>query len=223
MLLAIDSSTQTVGIALFDGSQVIGEMIWQTRTHHTVELSPAIDELFTKCGVEYSQLKGLAVASGPGSFTSLRIGFAIVKGLSLSLHIPAIAIPTLDILVAAQPVRDMPLVAILQAGRNRYAVGHYTSQSKGWVLKGDLEIMKIDEISLSIDSTTMLCGEILPDDRNYLLRNNKNFIIASPVQSLRRPSYLAYLAWKKLKTGKNDDVRFISPIYVHIKNQNPIP
>ena len=44
MLLAIDSSTQTVGIALFDGSQVIGEIVWQTRNHHTVELAPAIDE-----------------------------------------------------------------------------------------------------------------------------------------------------------------------------------
>jgi tRNA threonylcarbamoyladenosine biosynthesis protein TsaB len=223
MLLAIDSSTQTVGIALFDGSQVIGEIIWQTKAHHTVELSPAIDELFSKCAVEYSQLKGLAVASGPGSFTSLRIGFAVVKGLSLSLHIPAVAIPTLDILVAAQPLRDMPMMAILQAGRNRYAVGKYINQSKGWHLNGEIKIMKIDELSSSVDSTTMLCGEILPDDRNFILRNNKNFIIASPVQSLRRPSYLAYLAWKKLKSGKNDDVRFISPIYVHIKNQTPIP
>ena len=73
MLLALDSSTQTVGIALFDGAQVIGEIIWQTRSHHTVELSPAIEELFKKCGINYGQLNGLAVAAGPGSFTSLRI------------------------------------------------------------------------------------------------------------------------------------------------------
>ncbi|MDX9851298.1 MAG: tRNA (adenosine(37)-N6)-threonylcarbamoyltransferase complex dimerization subunit type 1 TsaB [Anaerolineaceae bacterium] len=218
MLLAIDSSTQTVGIALFDGSQVIGEIIWQTRSHHTVELSPAIDELFKKCRINYEQLKGLAIAAGPGSFTSLRIGFAIVKGLALALHIPAVAIPTLDILVAAQPLRDIPMYALLQSGRNRYALGKYTHHAKGWMPEGEIVIKKIDEISEMVTSPTMLCGELLTDDRHFLLKNNKNFILASPVQSLRRPSYLAYLAWKKLKTGKLDDVRFLSPIYIHIAN-----
>lgn len=221
MLLAIDSSTQTVGIALFDGSQVIGEIIWQTRSHHTVELSPAIDELFKKCGISYDQLKGLAVAGGPGSFTSLRIGFAIVKGLSLSLHIPAVAIPTLDILVAAQPLRDIPMYALLQSGRNRYAIGKYNYHVKGWLPEGEIFIKKIDEISEMVTSPTLLCGELLTDDRHFLLKNNKNFVLASPVQSLRRPSYLAYLAWRKIKSGKVEDVRLLSPLYIHIAN--PIP
>ena len=221
MLLAIDSSTQTVGIALFDGSQVIGEVIWQSRGHHTVELAPSIDELCKKCGINYAQLKGLAIASGPGSFTSLRIGFAIVKGLALALHIPAVAIPTLDILVASQPLRDIPMFALLRVGRNRYAVGKYNHHAKGWMPDGEIVIKKIDEISEMGISPTLLCGELLTDDRQFLLKNNKNFILASPVQSLRRPSYLAYLAWRKLKTGKSEDVRFLSPTYIHVDNLKP--
>lgn len=220
MLLAIDSSTQTIGIALFDGSQVVGEIVWQTKNHHTVELSPAIDELMKKCGINYSQLKGLAIASGPGSFTSLRIGYAIIKGLALSLHIPAISVPTLDVLVAAQPLRDIPLFAILQAGRNRYAVGKYLPQPKQWKLDGEIVVKKIDELATLVDSPTLLCGEILSEDSNYLLRNNKNFIITAPVQSLRRPSYLAYLAWKRLKSGKFDDIRLLAPTYIHGNNPN---
>ena len=43
MLLAIDTSTQSVGLALFDGAQILGEMIWQTHNHHTVEIAPAVD------------------------------------------------------------------------------------------------------------------------------------------------------------------------------------
>lgn len=218
MLLAIDSSTQTVGIALFDGSQVVGEVTWLSRGHHTVELSPAIDELCKKCGINFAQLKGLAVASGPGSFTSLRIGFALVKGLALALHIPAVAIPTLDILVASQPLRDIPMVALLRVGRNRYAVGKYNHHVKGWIPDGEIVIKKIDEISEMGIAPTFVCGELLTDDRQFLLKNNKNFILASPVQSLRRPSYLAYLAWRKLKTGKLEDVRFLSPKYIHVEN-----
>lgn len=218
MLLALDSSTQTVGIALFDGSHVIGEIVWQTRNHHTVELAPAIDELFKKCGVNYSQLKGLAVASGPGSFTSLRIGYAIIKGLAMTLHIPAIAIPTLDILVASQPLREIPMYALLQTGRNRYAISKYVNQTKGWAPAGEIKILNIEEISKLADAPTIICGELIPDDRHFLLKNNKNFILASPVQSVRRPSYLAYLGWRKLKAGKIEDVRFLSPTYIHIAN-----
>jgi len=217
MLLAIDSSTQTVGIALFDGAQVVGEIIWQTKNHHTVELAPAINELCKKCDVGFSEFRGIGVAAGPGSYTSLRIGYAIAKGLALSLHIPAIAIPTLEILVAAQPLRDIPLFAALHAGRNRYAIGKFTAQSKKWVADDKIEIKKIDEIVNMTSTPAIMCGEINAEDRQFLLKNNKNYILALPVQSVRRPSYLAYLAWRKLKTGKFDDVRKISPTYL----QNP--
>jgi tRNA threonylcarbamoyladenosine biosynthesis protein TsaB len=218
MLLAIDSSTQNVGIALFDGSQVVGELVWQSKNHHTIELAPTINELFRKCNISFDQLKGLAVASGPGSFTSLRIGFAIIKGLAITLHIPAVAIPSLDVLVASQPIREIPMVALLQAGRGRYAYSKYVYQTKGWISFGEVEIKKINELASMIDTTTFFCGELLPDDRQYLLKNNKNIILASPVQSIRRPSYLAYLGWRKIKAGKIGDIRFLSPTYVHISN-----
>ena len=128
MILAVDTSTQSVGLALFDGNQVNGEIVWHSRNHHTVEIGPAIEQLFKQCGFQYQDLKGLGVALGPGSFTSLRIGLAIVKGLALSLHIPIVGIPTLDILAGSQPEKNIPMAAILQAGRSRLAVGWYHLQ-----------------------------------------------------------------------------------------------
>ncbi len=61
MLLAIDSSTQRVGLALYDGAQVAGEMVWTSQNHHTVELAPAVDELLRRCGVKPDELTCLAV------------------------------------------------------------------------------------------------------------------------------------------------------------------
>ncbi len=104
MLLAVDTSTQQVGLAIHDGAQVIGEMNWRSKNHHTVEVATAIDHLFTRTGLQRDQLTGLAVALGPGSFTSLRIGMALVKGLALALHIPVVGIPTHDILASIQPI-----------------------------------------------------------------------------------------------------------------------
>src|SRR5574338_1026705 len=104
MLLAVDTSTAQVGLAIYDGSQVISEYAWRSSQRHTVELAPAVFELLTRCGLKMDDIRALGVALGPGSFTSLRVGLSLVKGLALSKHIPLVGIPTLDILAAAQPL-----------------------------------------------------------------------------------------------------------------------
>jgi len=94
MLLAIDTSTAQTGLALFDGTQVLSEMTWRTRQHHTTELAPALSRLLSRCGVSMDRVNALGVAIGPGSFTSLLVGLALVKGIALPRHIPVIGIPT---------------------------------------------------------------------------------------------------------------------------------
>ena len=123
MLLAVDTSTTQVGLAIYDGAQVLGEFAWRSGQRHTVELAPAIAELLAHCALTMNDVNALGVALGPGSFTSLRVGLALVKGLALSRHIPLIGIPTLDILAHAQPVSKLPLAVAIQAGRGRYALG----------------------------------------------------------------------------------------------------
>src|SRR5512135_3035669 len=128
MLLAVDTSTSWIGLALYDGVRVLGEMNWQSQSHHTVELTPGVSELLQRCGAKATELEALGVAIGPGSFTSLRIGLALVKGMALALRIPVVGVPTLDVLAAAQPVRDVQLAALLHAGRGRLAVAWYEVQ-----------------------------------------------------------------------------------------------
>jgi tRNA threonylcarbamoyladenosine biosynthesis protein TsaB len=111
MLLAMDTSTQWMSLALFDGAQVIAEHTWRTSNHHSVELSPAIIELMKQAQVRMDALTGLAIALGPGSFTSLRIGLAVAKGMAFALRLPIAGIPTLEILASAIPVQNMPLAS----------------------------------------------------------------------------------------------------------------
>ena len=108
MLLAVDTSTRWIGLALYNESQVLGEFIWQTHNFHTVELAPALEQLLERCKAAPKDLQALAVALGPGSFTSLRIGLAAVKGMALGLKIPIIGIPSLDIVAFSQPVKRDP-------------------------------------------------------------------------------------------------------------------
>jgi tRNA threonylcarbamoyladenosine biosynthesis protein TsaB len=215
MLLAVDTSTRTVGVALYDGSNILGEMIWRSNNYHTVELAPAVKELLTRCNITPLHLAVLGVALGPGSFTGLRIGLALVKGVAQGLNIPVIGIPTLDFLAAAQPLADMPLAAVLQAGRGRLATGWYRVIDGHWQPVGEVSILTAKELVKQIRTPTLIAGEISSEEQKTLARKYRNVILASPARSLRRPSFLAELAWQRWQKNESDDVASLSPIYLH--------
>jgi tRNA threonylcarbamoyladenosine biosynthesis protein TsaB len=222
VLLAIDTSTRNVGIALYDGIQVLSEMVWASHDYHTVELAPAINEILSRAGFTVKDLKLCAVATGPGSFTGLRIGMAVAKGLALSGHLPLIGIPTLDIVAESQPITPgIALVAVLQAGRQRLAVGWYSTSDGQWQLNPPIQIMDAQELSRLIHEPTLVCGELNEEQQHTLARKYKNVILISPAHSVRRPALLAELAWKRWLAGEVDDPATLSPSYLNVGD--PIP
>jgi len=221
MLLAVDTSTNQIGLALYDGIQVIGELFWHSRHYHTVELAPAVADLFARSGLKMDAIQALGVALGPGSFTSLRVGLAFVKGLALARHLPIIGIPTLDVVAAAQEVRDLPLAAVLQAGRGRLALAWYEAGEIGWQAKGPTQVTTADELAESIHKPTIVCGELSADARQRLARKRVNVVLPSPAACVRRPAVLAELAWERWQAGAQDDAASLAPIYLHVAD--PIP
>ena len=215
MLLAVDTSTAQVGLAIHDGAQVIGEYAWRSSQRHTVELAPAVSELLTRCGFTMDDIRALGVALGPGSFTSLRVGLALVKGLALARHIPLIGIPTLDVLANAQPSSKLPLAVAIQAGRGRFAVGWYKSSRNRWQAKGDARVVTVEAIMDEVKSPSIVCGEFTVEVRRKL-ENNEHVRLASPAASVRRPAVLAELAWARWQKGEVDDEASLAPIYLHV-------
>lgn len=221
MLLAIDTSTKWVGLALYDGIMVGSEQIWQTRDHHTIELAMSVNHLLEQTGVQPTEINVLAVATGPGSFTSLRIGLALAKGMALALNVPLIGIPSLDILVAALPPGDYPLIAVLQAGRGRLAAIRYEAGSNGWQSINQPVICDMQGLFAMMDGLTMVAGELNVEQRHLLSDRRKHILLASPAACLRRPSYLAELAWKRFTDGEYDDSISLAPIYIHMTEVLP--
>jgi len=221
MLLAVDTSTQTIGIALYDPPQVIGELVWQSKNHHTVELAAAVKGLMDKCDVNPASLSLLVCALGPGTFTGLRIGLAFVKGLALSLRVPVIGVPTFDFLAAAQALSEHPLICVLPAGRTRLAVSWYKSDGTSWIQERGPLLMTPDVLSDEIAGPTLITGEMTPEERQVLGRKWKNAMLASPATAYRRPSFLAELGWQRWQAGQRDDPVSLSPIYLHIAEAIP--
>ena len=220
MLLAVDTSTAQIGLALYDGSQVIGEYAWRSRQRHTVELAPAVFELLTRCGLTMDDVRALGVALGPGSFTSLRVGLSLVKGFALARGLPLIGIPTLDILATAQPLSKLPLLAAIQAGRGRLAAGWYKRSKGGWQAKGHARVLTVQALVEEVQSPALVCAELTAEERQTVA-GNPAIQLVSPAQSVRRPAILAELAWRRWQAGDVDDRAALAPIYLH--TAEPIP
>jgi tRNA threonylcarbamoyladenosine biosynthesis protein TsaB len=235
MLLSIDTSTAQVGIALLDAGQLVVESLWNTRVHHTVELAPAVARLLEKAGARAEDVGVLAVATGPGSFTALRVGLAFAKGLAFSRKLPIVGVPTLDILAAGQPPSELPLAAVLQAGRGRIAVSWYKHsvmaakdapsqpvEAEGtWQPVGQPQVTTVDLLAKSITRTALVAGELSSDERQRLARKRARVILAPLHLCVRRPSVLAEIGWKRFAAAEVDDIATLAPMYLHMGE--PIP
>lgn len=222
MLLALDTATRKIGIALYDGIQVLHEAVWQSPFRHTVELTPAIEQALEHTNTEIGDVKAVALTIGPGSYTGLRIGAAAAKGLAMARSIPLIAVPTFDALAFAVPVDDThQLAVVLEAGRGRLAVGWFEAAEDTWQPSNDPDLLTPLEFSKKIRQPTLVYGELNEETRKILGRKRKNVSIATPANSLRRPAYLAELAWQRWQAGDVDDPETLAPVYLQTNEKIP--
>lgn len=215
LLLAVDTSTQVASVAFYDGISVRAEMTWKSPRRQTMELAPQVVTMLDQLQTQASALAGLVVALGPGSFTGLRIGLALAKGVALARSIPLVGIPTLD--VTAYPVRyhRATLYATLQAGRGRICVAPYRWRRGRWRRSGDVTITTWDALAAEAEDGSVFCGEIDVWGVEALERRMIKTTVVPPAQRIRRAGYLAELGWERLMRGEKDDPATLQPIYLH--------
>lgn len=215
MILALDTATRWTGLALHDGKLIVAEQGWLGRHTQTIELTPALGQLLGRSGVSVSDLRAIAVAIGPGSYTSLRVGLAVAKGLSLAHQIPLIGVPTLDIMAASIGLRTGSLVVVAEAGRKRVIAGLYRwEEKKGWVASERPIIETWETLLFHLETSTTFAGEISPEAAKMIRGSKKPFYLVPAAASVRRAGFLAEIAWKQVRQGLVDDAASLSPTYL---------
>lgn len=213
MLLAIDTATRWMGLALHDGSAVVVELGWRSLNTQTVELAPAVADILQRVGMMAAALAGIAVSIGPGSYTGLRVGLGLAKGLALANQTALIGVPTLDIVAAS--IGELPgqLVVIAEAGRTRVCAAPYQWRgTKGWQAKATPVITSWPDLLQTITEPTTFAGEIIPEAAKLI--RDKKLRMAGPADSVRRAGYLADIGWRRLRKGQVDDPAALVPIYL---------
>ena len=216
MLLAIDTATRNASLALYDATGVLAERSWRSANNHSVEMLPAIAEMVSLQGCTPADLTAVAVAQGPGSFTGLRIGMSIAKGLCLALSIPIIAVPTLDIITYAVGDPGGEVFAVLEAGRGRVYVQRYRFEDGYPVADGPIEVQHAADWVPGNTEPALVAGEVSAELAKHLLQQDEtdSLSIASLAGSVRRAGYLAELAWDRFVRDEADDLDSLVPAYV---------
>ncbi len=213
MLLALDTATRQLSLAMHDGQGLVAEASWRTADYHTAELAPQVALLLRRAGLTPEQLKGVALALGPGSYTGLRIGLGLAKGLALAHHLPLIGVPTFDIVMRAVAPRDERVMALVPAGRGRVSLGVYHWGGKAWKRDGDVRLLDWTSLAAEISQPTFICGEWDGAGWEHLHALRGRATVAAPADCLRRAGYLADIGWERLRRGQVDDPATLAPIY----------
>lgn len=221
IILALDTATRWTGLALHDGKTVIAEQGWRGLHTQTVELTPAISQLLARADISPAELRAIAVAIGPGSYTSLRVGLAVAKGLSLAHQIPLVGVPTLDVTAASVGLRTGSLVVVAEAGRKRVIAGMYRWQEKkGWQATERPIIETWETLLFHLETSTTFAGEISPEAAKMIRASKKPFYLVPAAASVRRAGFLAEIGWQRIRQGLVDDAASLSPNYLREPSGN---
>ncbi len=222
MLLAMDTAARTASVALYNAEGVQAELTWRSRDNHTVALMAQVVHLLNLAHATKADLQAIAVALGPGSFTGLRVGMSVAKGLAYGCKIPLLGIPTLDAVAHAHADQPLPIWAIVAAGRGRYSVARYTTRRGAIKRASDYVLANADELILLATRASggekitraFFAGDLDPALAQKLRAQvSVSSVIASPAATARRASWLAELAWARFLRGENDDASSLVPLY----------
>ena len=208
MLLAIDTATRILSLALHDGDRVLAECTLNVGRNHSALAAPLIQQIIAQTGRSSDDLAALAVCVGPGSYTGLRIGIALAKGLAAVGNLPLVPVNTLDIIAAGQTcaAASQPMIVTVPAGRSPVIWAVYRSADARWIAQSEPKLGNLDEMLAAADAPFILTGEITGDGLQQLrsaIKAGQAIKLISPAQRLRRAGHLAEIAWERLRNDGN--------------------
>lgn len=207
-LLAIDTATDQAGIAMYDGERLAART-WPGGRQQTTTLLPQMEALARDTEVALEEIGAVAVTIGPGSFTGLRVGLSVAKGLAIANACALIGIPTLDVAAMPYVEANVDCVAVVPAGRGRVVWARYGT---GEVSPRNSTFEEFEQAVLS-DRASIVVGELDDGQRSRLAANG--VALTSRPAGLRQPGVLADLGWHRWHSGGADDPVSLEPAYLH--------
>lgn len=217
LLLALDTSSETIGFAVAAGDLLLAEATWRGQRQGTATLLAEAMRALEALGRTQDDLRAVAVATGPGSFSGLRVGMGIAKGLALGLDISIIGCPTLAVTAESFRFARQPVCATIAAGRGRFAYAIY--EEWDGTMRETLPASHGDGAAIGAALVAypgaIVCGDVDDAAAEVVRAAAPGVMIPPAAIRIRRPGALAAVAWRRILRGEADDLVALEPIYLH--------
>ncbi|UCD10177.1 MAG: tRNA (adenosine(37)-N6)-threonylcarbamoyltransferase complex dimerization subunit type 1 TsaB [Dehalococcoidales bacterium] len=214
MQIAIDTSTDTAGLALVENGRMLAELTWNCGKNHTIQLLPNLHYLLEQNALNLESADCIIVARGPGSYNGLRVGISTARSLAYSLNIPVVGISTLEAEAWQHARTGLPVCPVLNAGREEVATALYQMTDTSWTQLKVEHLSTLDDLCSGIQIKTVFCGEYIDTIKDELkAKLGDNAVILSAITGMRRAGFLAELGLKRINAGDYDDTATLQPHY----------
>ncbi len=229
MILSLNTSTRQCSIALLrlDGILVSETVLFEGKGHFN-GLMPAIDRLLGDAGRKPKEIKCLAVATGPGSFTGLRVGLSLAKGFCQALHVPIIGVSSLRALAFQIPFTRHPIAPMITSRRGEVFSALFRWRPEQELLrKEEDDCFRLDDLPSRFEKETVFVGNDFLNQGAVLKDRLKSGMrIAPPWCWQLRASSIGAVAVHRLNAGDTDDPGSLVPRYFRPpdirSNGNPV-
>ncbi|MBF0522699.1 MAG: tRNA (adenosine(37)-N6)-threonylcarbamoyltransferase complex dimerization subunit type 1 TsaB [Candidatus Omnitrophica bacterium] len=213
-LLLLDTSTKNFSLAVSSGDRVVASKNMVLKKVLSSSIIPSIEGILKKAGIALNELDGFAVGLGPGSFTSLRVGVATVKGLAFALNKPVVGVSSLDI-IAMGIKGDVPFLNVISdAKRDLLYACSYTKKDHVLERLSGYLLLPVKDILKKTKEKAFFTG----DGITILEKENlitKDYILADEKCWYPQAKNLLPLVLERFKKKNFDDIDKLVPLYLY--------
>ena len=214
VLINIETATEVCSVALSKGEDIVSSIYSDKGNSHTEHLFPFIQEVLDKGNCKISEINGVALSIGPGSYTGLRIGASAAKGICYALNIPLIGVSTLQSIVfgaKSQPNTEQNVLFCPMIDARRMEVFAALFDTNGEAIT-DVESKIVDESAFLSELNSNIicfCGNGMPKCKPFLQHQNARFVDVN----LNAANMLTQ-ALHKFSNKQFEDVAYFEPFYL---------
>lgn len=216
-ILSVDTATECATCSVIDDKKLLGEISFNNKKQHSVILMPMIDNMLKTLNIDLASIDGYVISKGPGSFTGLRIGMSVIKGLSQGTNKPFVSVSSLDALAFNMAYTSGLICPMLDALRGNVYTAIYEFNDSKLVKLTDYMIISIGELIALVktyDKNICFIGDAVSLHTEILKENFDNPYFAPTHLNVVKASSLGELGLELLKDGACDDLYTSSPIYL---------
>ena len=215
ILLTIQTASPAGSIALTAGDRLLAEFNLDVRKTPTEWLLQSIEDLLDKTDVQQTELDGIAVVHGPGSFTGLRVGLATAKGLSLVTGCPLLGISSLQCIAMQLPFAGLPVCVMLDARKQEVYSASYRWESGYPHPIAEETVSPPEKLLDEISGETLFAGNGAQVYRTLIVRQMGDRAHFTPAfMNLPRAAGAAALAVREWAAGRTFTADQLMPNYL---------